>query len=356
MRAGRDDARGYATGRYSSEDDGAADAVDGVSMPAYRIGMVTRALDLGQYTLKHYERAGLISPRSSPESGFRFYTRSEFGRIIVIRSLRRMGFSVEEIASLLDGDARGTLDAYVAKREENARRIAELQEANRMLERRIGTLRAFLDRPGDGEPVEVPRFQFMGHFRNDELNEGVDALTSSELWRESYQRAHLALRLPREGVLRDDGTFWWGLVLFEDELEELRREDPARADSPAAADGVTASEVGGAAAPDAARGTSDDNASSCVVRVERHRAVALSVTTASDRAYAAIRAAAMAALTRRGLPLAGDVYAVAEAQALVDDAPADARARSRRHEGERMGMLSLTVEVPVGDGSPHTDD
>ncbi|MBM6998757.1 MerR family transcriptional regulator [bacterium] len=339
MRVGQDEARGREVGRICPG--GARDVAvddgdpDGPSMPAYRIGMVTRALDLGQYTLKHYERAGLIAPHASPESGFRFYTRAEFGRIIVIRSLRRMGFSVEEIAAMLAGDARGTLGDYMTKRDENARRIAELQEANRMLDRRIGTLRAFLSRPAEGELVEVPRLQFLGHFRNDALNEDVDALTSPELWRESYERAHLALRLPRESVLSDDGVFWWGLVLFDDELDELRREDPARASQPAT--------------------TTGHGLASCVVRVERCRALTLSMTTGSDRAFATIREAVLAALANRELPLAGDVYAVAEAQALVDVEPTEAhRALTRRDGDKRVGVLSLTVLAPVGDG-PRVD-
>jgi MerR family copper efflux transcriptional regulator len=297
-------------------------------MPEYRIGEVTHALDLGQYTLKHYERSGLITPHASPDSGFRFYTRHDFGRIIIIRSLRRMGFSVEEISELLAGDVSSTLSAFESKREENDERIRELQEANRALERRAASLRAFVDRPAEGEIIDVPRFQFMGHFRNDQLSEEASTLASSEFWRRSYESAHLALRFEKDDLETDSGAFWWGLVLYEDELEEFHSIDPARAhesDEKGSQPGRSGDSAGG-------------DGFACIERVEAHRALALSVSLGSEDVFAPLHSLVMEALAKRGATLAGDVYAVSDAQFLRNPVSGDADTGSE---------MALTVEVPL---------
>ena len=158
--------------------------------PEYRIGRVTKELDLGQYTLKHYERAGLIEPAKS-EAGFRFYTRQDFGKIITIRSLRRLGFSVEEVGDLLACDAPGALAAMEDKLAENDRLITELREANHLLHRHISSLRNNLARPSQGTfDPEAAGLVFVSHFRGDEwpaaaswwIRARGEASTSDRCW------------------------------------------------------------------------------------------------------------------------------------------------------------------------------
>lgn len=291
---------------------------DDPGVPEYRIGAVAKALGLGQYTLKHYERAGLIEPHAS-ESGYRYYTCSEVGQLIIIRSLRRMGFSVEEVGELLAKGPAETLAAYRGKLDENRRRIRELEEADAMLARRVGALEDYVARgegPGGACLRRIPRFQFVEHFKNEQMNEAVSELAASALWQESYERAHVAMRFPAESVAGEGDEYWWGLVLFNEELDELRAIDPARgpASEAAGATGGEAGLTGSAAASALAAPATPRSGFGCVRRVEAHKALVMGATLEREGTLAGVRALVREALTARGLSLAGDVYALSESQ------------------------------------------
>lgn len=271
--------------------------------PEYRIGRVTKELDLGQYTLKHYERAGLIEPATS-EAGFRFYTRQDFGKIIAIRSLRRLGFSVEEVGDLLACDAPGALAAMEDKLVENDRLITELQEANHPLHRHVSSLRNNLARPSQGTfDPEAAGLVFVSHFRGDELAGGSE-LVDSGAWRSVYERSLLGLRIERGAVAGEglDGC-WWGLVPLGDQSDVRAAMEEERPSSEAR-----------------------------IVDVPPGPALLLSLEARSDgEAFDRLRAAAVGALAAHGRELAGDVLAISDSVGLSDG----------------VGVLQLTVRVPV---------
>lgn len=273
------------------------------AQPEYRIGRVTKELDLGQYTLKHYERAGLIDPSTS-EAGFRFYTREDFGKIISIRSLRRLGFSVEEVGDLMAQDAPAMLEAMEAKLVENERVIAELQEANRLLHRHVSSLRNNLERPGRGVyDAQTAGLVFVSHFRGNELAGGSE-LVDSGVWRSVYERSLIGLRIERDSVDGQglDGC-WWGLVPLGDQSDvraAMEAEKPS----------------------DEAR----------IIDVLPGPAVVLSTSAPSDnQVFDLLRDAVREALSEEGHVLAGDVLAVADSV-------------HRRADGS---WLTLTLRVPV---------
>lgn len=273
------------------------------AQPEYRIGRVTKELDLGQYTLKHYERAGLIDPSTS-DSGFRFYTREDFGKIISIRSLRRLGFSVEEVGELMDQDAPAALEAMEAKLAENERVIAELQEANRLLHRHVSSLRHNLERPERGVyDVQTAGLVFVSHFRGNELAGGSE-LVDSSVWRSVYERSLTGLRIERESVEACglDGC-WWGLVPLGDQ-SDVR----------------------------AAMAAEKPSSEARIIDVLPGPAIVLSLSAPGDnQVFDLLRDAVREALDHAGRVLGGDVLAIADSV-------------HRRADGS---WLTLTLRVPV---------
>lgn len=73
---------------------------------AKKLGVSTKALRL-------YEERGLINPTRTA-AGWRAYGPDEMSRAAVIVALRSLGFSLAQIARLLDGDTTGLEDALVA--------------------------------------------------------------------------------------------------------------------------------------------------------------------------------------------------------------------------------------------------
>lgn len=53
-------------------------------------------------TLHHYDQIGLLSPARRSEAGYRLYGAPDVARLQRIRSLRALGFGLEEIRELLD--------------------------------------------------------------------------------------------------------------------------------------------------------------------------------------------------------------------------------------------------------------
>jgi DNA-binding transcriptional MerR regulator len=66
-----------------------------------QIGVVAERLGLSQRTLHHWEEAGLVTPSARTAGGFRLYTEADVARLIVIRRMKPLGFSLDEMRGIL---------------------------------------------------------------------------------------------------------------------------------------------------------------------------------------------------------------------------------------------------------------
>jgi MerR family mercuric resistance operon transcriptional regulator len=101
------------------------------------IGDVAEAAGVGVETVRYYERRGLISQPVRAVGGYRRYGGGHVHRIHFIKRAQDLGFTLEEIESLLeleDGTDRRSIRRIAAKRlDETRRRIADLQRIERAL-------------------------------------------------------------------------------------------------------------------------------------------------------------------------------------------------------------------------------
>ncbi len=114
------------------------------------IGELAERAGMSLRTIRHYDEVGLLVPSGRTTGGFRVYTGDDLERLLVIRRMKPLGFTLDEMAELLrvvDGlrdadpdDARtraARLDAFL----DDARaRHAKLVERAGMAEEFIGTL------------------------------------------------------------------------------------------------------------------------------------------------------------------------------------------------------------------------
>jgi Hg(II)-responsive transcriptional regulator len=109
--------------------------MDGMS---YTIGNLARASGVGVETVRYYERRGLVAQPGRSVGAYRRYGRGHVDRIRFIRRAQELGFSLEEIGTLLelqDGTDRRSIRRIAAKRlDETRRRIADLQRIERVLQ------------------------------------------------------------------------------------------------------------------------------------------------------------------------------------------------------------------------------
>lgn len=114
------------------------------------IGELAERAEMSLRTIRHYDEVGLLVPSGRTTGGFRVYTEQDLERLLVIRRMKPLGFTLEEMAELLrvvdglateDPDARAASAARLDEFLVDARaRHAKLVERAGMAEEFIGTL------------------------------------------------------------------------------------------------------------------------------------------------------------------------------------------------------------------------
>jgi len=72
------------------------------------IGQMAGEMGVATTALRFYERAGLIQPTERSRAGYRLYDASAVERLRFIRAGQAVGFTLEDIRSLLDLDDEQT--------------------------------------------------------------------------------------------------------------------------------------------------------------------------------------------------------------------------------------------------------
>lgn len=71
-----------------------------------QIGEVAARTELSLRTIRHYEETGLVTPSARSQGGFRLYTESDVARLMVVRRMKPLGFTLEQMRDLLDATDR----------------------------------------------------------------------------------------------------------------------------------------------------------------------------------------------------------------------------------------------------------
>lgn len=101
--------------------DGAAGAGDQV----WKVGALADLTGLTVRALHHYDHIGLLEPSGRSGSGHRLYDSTDVAKLYRICVLRRLGFSLEQVAEVLD-DPHWQIKQTVTRHLEDTRRRAAL--------------------------------------------------------------------------------------------------------------------------------------------------------------------------------------------------------------------------------------
>lgn len=108
----------------------------------YKISEISKLYGIGVDSLRYYEELGILQPRQNA-SNYRIYGLNDIYKLNIIRDLRMLGFSMQQIKEYLD-DQR--LDKSLALLHEEQRllqaQIMKLQQKNQMIYERIQALSA----------------------------------------------------------------------------------------------------------------------------------------------------------------------------------------------------------------------
>lgn len=67
-----------------------------------QIGEIAERSGMSLRTLRHYDEIGLLTPSTRSDGGFRLYTEDDLDRLMVIRRMKPLGYSLEDMHRVMD--------------------------------------------------------------------------------------------------------------------------------------------------------------------------------------------------------------------------------------------------------------
>ena len=149
----------------------------------YTVGQVAELAGVTVRTLHHYEQVGLLAPSARSTSGYRIYSAADIDRLSRVLYYRELGFSLEDIATMLDDD---TVDpsAHLARQH---RLLTERLE-------RVTAMVAAVEREMEAHKVGYnltpeEKLEVFGDFDPDQYNdEARDRWGETDAWKQSRAR------------------------------------------------------------------------------------------------------------------------------------------------------------------------
>ncbi len=110
------------------------------------IGQVAERTGLSLRTIRHYEEVGLVPASARSQGGFRLYTAADVARLMVIRRMKPLGFTLEQMGELLAVTDRleGRTDAGPLPEAERRACLRRLEVFERAARERCEALRTQL--------------------------------------------------------------------------------------------------------------------------------------------------------------------------------------------------------------------
>lgn len=128
------------------------------------IGQAASASGVSAKMIRYYEQIGLLPAAGRRESGYRDYGPEDVHRLGFVRRARDLGFSIEQIRSLLalwsdagrsNADVRAIARTHLREMEEQARKLQDM----------IGTLKALVGSCETGARATCPIIEELGDHR-----------------------------------------------------------------------------------------------------------------------------------------------------------------------------------------------
>jgi DNA-binding transcriptional MerR regulator len=122
------------------------------SVATWKVGELAERTGLSVRTLHYYDEIGLLSPSTRTEAGHRLYTAGDVVRLQQVKSLKHLGFGLEEIRDCLDRPEDFPLRRVVKLH------LSRLEEQIELRQKLRDRLEAIATRLDSAEEVSVEGF------------------------------------------------------------------------------------------------------------------------------------------------------------------------------------------------------
>jgi DNA-binding transcriptional MerR regulator len=100
----------------------------------WTVGPAAEAVGTTVRALHHYDAIGLVVPGGRTDAGYRVYTGTDLDRLRAVLVHRELGFALDEVAALLDGDEADRVRLVREQIDRVTERIDRLQQVRAALE------------------------------------------------------------------------------------------------------------------------------------------------------------------------------------------------------------------------------
>lgn len=112
------------------------------------IGFLAKAADVNIETIRYYQRIGIIAEPAKPAHGYRTYPTETLKRIKFIKRAQQLGFSLSEVAELLqlgDGNCADVRQRAEEKRAHIDQQLSDLHNLRNTLSELINSCKSNSD-------------------------------------------------------------------------------------------------------------------------------------------------------------------------------------------------------------------
>jgi DNA-binding transcriptional MerR regulator len=121
--------------------------------PLLQIGEVAERVGLSLRTVRYFEEVGLVTPSARTTGGFRLFSEEDVERLLVVKGMKPLGLSLEEIRDILDlldrsanpesleprdlGELVARMEEYAERADDRVKKLARNLNDGRKLRLRI---------------------------------------------------------------------------------------------------------------------------------------------------------------------------------------------------------------------------
>ena len=126
---------------------------------------LARTAKVTPHVVRFYVRKGLLRPKRHPHNGYRVFSRDDLAQVKTIRSLQTFGFTLAEIAKVLEDVQKGA-SPLTWMTDVIARRVNEVDHDMRELQGRRDRMMALLAEWNRDDRHDVRRVPCLDHLAN----------------------------------------------------------------------------------------------------------------------------------------------------------------------------------------------
>ncbi|WP_209324163.1 MerR family transcriptional regulator [Brevibacterium renqingii] len=111
------------------------------------IGELAERTGLSLRTIRHYDQIGLLTPSGRSAGGFRLYTEDDHDQLMLIRRMKPLGYSLEQMGDLLRAleSARGSDSSSADGANELTQFLDDAHERRDRLAQQLAAADEFID-------------------------------------------------------------------------------------------------------------------------------------------------------------------------------------------------------------------